>query len=181
MLGNDTDAQGDALTANLVANVTHGTLALNAHGGFLYTPTAGYHGPDGFTYRANDGTANSNVATASINVSQTALPTVSIAATTANASEAGPVNGLFTFTRSGGNTAAPLTVTYVITGTASNGNDYASISTTISIPAAQTSVTLPINVFKDNVVEPSETVILTIASSASLHHWRGYGDRDHCR
>ena len=142
-------------------------MRLTRNGGFLYTPTAGYHGPDGFTYRANDGTANSNVATASINVSQTALPTVSIAATTANANEAGPVNGLFTFTRSGGNTAAALTVSYVISGTASNGNDYASISTSISIPATQTSVTLPINVFKDNIVEPSETVILTIASSAS--------------
>ncbi|HEV8501303.1 MAG TPA: Calx-beta domain-containing protein, partial [Casimicrobiaceae bacterium] len=69
--------------------------------------------------------------------------------------------------RSGGNTAAALTVSYVISGTASNGNDYASISTSISIPATQTSVTLPINVLPDNVVESTETVILTIQLSAT--------------
>ena len=104
VLGNDTDAQDDPLTANLVSNVAHGALVLNPNGGFIYTPTAGFSGPDSFTYRANDGTANSNVATAGITVNASALPTVSIVATTPNASEAGPVNGLFTFTRIGGST-----------------------------------------------------------------------------
>jgi hypothetical protein len=33
-----------------------------------YTPNAGYFGPDSFTYKANDGTVDSNVATASITV-----------------------------------------------------------------------------------------------------------------
>ena len=45
VLGNDSDANSDPLTAVLVANVGHGTLALNANGGFTYTPTAGYSGP----------------------------------------------------------------------------------------------------------------------------------------
>ena len=68
VLGNDTDANSDPLTAVLVANVGHGTLALAANGGFTYTPTAGYTGPDSFTYKANDGTADSNTVTVSLTV-----------------------------------------------------------------------------------------------------------------
>jgi hypothetical protein len=51
-----------------VVNVTHGSLSLNADGGFTYTPSPGYSGPDSFTYRANDGTADSNTATVSLTV-----------------------------------------------------------------------------------------------------------------
>jgi VCBS repeat-containing protein len=68
VLGNDTDANGDALTAVLVGNVSHGTLALNANGSFTYTPAAGYSGADSFTYHANDGSLNSNTATVAITV-----------------------------------------------------------------------------------------------------------------
>ena len=92
---------------------------------------------------------------------------VSVAATTPNASEVGPTNGLFTITRSGGNLAAALSVSAVISGTATNGGDYAVINTPFSIPANQTSVTVPVNVLKDNVVEPTETVVLTISSNAA--------------
>ena len=68
MLGNDTDANSDPLTAVLVANVGHGALALAANGGFTYTPTSGYNGPDSFTYKANDGTADSNTVTVGLTV-----------------------------------------------------------------------------------------------------------------
>ena len=69
VLGNDSDADvGDSLTAVLVADVGHGTLALATNGGFTYTPTGGYSGPDSFTYKANDGTADSNTVTVSLTV-----------------------------------------------------------------------------------------------------------------
>ena len=73
MLANDTDADGDTLTAAVVANVTHGSLTLNLDGSFTYTPSAGYSGPDSFTYRANDGTDNSNTVTVSITVTVVAV------------------------------------------------------------------------------------------------------------
>ena len=57
MLANDTDVDGDTLTAVLVTGPAHGTLTLNADGSFTYTPTANYNGTDSFTYKANDGTA----------------------------------------------------------------------------------------------------------------------------
>ena len=68
MLTNDTDVDGDALNAILVSGPAHGSLTLNADGSFTYTPAANYNGPDSFTYKANDGQADSNVATVSINV-----------------------------------------------------------------------------------------------------------------
>ena len=47
-------------------------MALNANGGFTYTPTTGYSGPDSFTYHANDGTADSNIVTVSLTVNAAA-------------------------------------------------------------------------------------------------------------
>lgn len=68
VLANDTDVDNTNLTAVVASNPSHGTVTLNANGSFTYTPTAGYAGPDSFTYRANDGALNSNVATVSISV-----------------------------------------------------------------------------------------------------------------
>jgi hypothetical protein len=68
VLGNDSDPDGGALSAVLVSGPAHGTLVLRANGSFTYTPAANYHGPDSFTYKANDGTTDSNAATVSITV-----------------------------------------------------------------------------------------------------------------
>ncbi len=68
VLGNDTDIESDPLTVVLVADVAHGTLALAADGSFSYTPQTNFNGSDSFTYKANDGSLDSNVATVSITV-----------------------------------------------------------------------------------------------------------------
>jgi hypothetical protein len=65
---NDTDVDSSSLSAVWVSNPTQGTLLLNADGSFTYTPTTGYVGTDSFTYKANDGQADSNVATVTITV-----------------------------------------------------------------------------------------------------------------
>jgi hypothetical protein len=68
LLANDTDVDSGSLTAVLVSAPTSGTLSLNANGSFTYTPNPGFSGPDSFTYKANDGSLDSNVATASVTV-----------------------------------------------------------------------------------------------------------------
>lgn len=68
VLSNDTDAEGDPLTAVLQTGAAHGAVTLNADGTFLYTPEADYAGTDAFTYRANDGSSSSNVATVTLTV-----------------------------------------------------------------------------------------------------------------
>jgi VCBS repeat-containing protein len=52
----DTDADGDPLTATVVTGPQHGTLVLNPNGSFTYTPTANYSGTDTFTYKVSDET-----------------------------------------------------------------------------------------------------------------------------
>src|SRR5262249_4805858 len=59
---------GDTLTAVLVSGPAHGTVTLNANGAFTYTPKSGYTGADSFTYKANDGQLDSNVATVALTV-----------------------------------------------------------------------------------------------------------------
>ncbi|MDP3062927.1 MAG: tandem-95 repeat protein [Chloroflexota bacterium] len=68
VLANDADPDGDPLRALLASGPAHGTLALNVTGSFTYTPTLDYSGPDSFTYVANDGALDSNVATVTITV-----------------------------------------------------------------------------------------------------------------
>jgi autotransporter-associated beta strand protein len=68
VLGNDTDANGDALTAVLVSGPSHGSLTLKADGSFAYTPATNYIGTDGFTYLDSDGTDSSAVATVTLSV-----------------------------------------------------------------------------------------------------------------
>jgi VCBS repeat-containing protein len=68
ILANDTDSDGDPLSAVLATGPVHGTLTLIADGRFTFAPVANYHGPDSFTYRASDGTVQSEIATVSITV-----------------------------------------------------------------------------------------------------------------
>jgi len=69
VLGNDTDADGDTLTASLSGGPANGTLTLNAGGSFVYTPSSGFFGSDSFVYTASDGKAVSAAATVTITVS----------------------------------------------------------------------------------------------------------------
>jgi VCBS repeat-containing protein len=72
VLGNDADADGDKLTAQLVSGPTHGTLNLGADGGFVYTPTTAYNGSDSFTYRPSDSQLLGTAATVSLTVTPAA-------------------------------------------------------------------------------------------------------------
>ncbi len=65
VLGNDSDPDGDPLTAQLLAPPSTGDVALAADGGFVYTPTLGFQGLVTFTYAADDGLL-SDTATVSI-------------------------------------------------------------------------------------------------------------------
>ena len=68
VLANDTDPNNDPLSAVEVSDPANGTMTLDPDGSFAYTPNAGFSGTDTFTYRANDGAADSNTATVTITV-----------------------------------------------------------------------------------------------------------------
>ncbi|MGZ8833248.1 MAG: Ig-like domain-containing protein, partial [Thermoanaerobaculia bacterium] len=78
VLANDTDPDGNPLTVILVGAPSNGAVTLNPNGSFTYTPNANYNGTDTFTYRANDGTVDSNIATVTITITPVNDPPIAI-------------------------------------------------------------------------------------------------------
>jgi hypothetical protein len=68
VLSNDTDADKDALSISGFTQPSHGTVSEKADGTLTYAPEKDFNGSDSFTYKANDGTADSNTATIKITV-----------------------------------------------------------------------------------------------------------------
>lgn len=68
VLSNDIDPDDDILMAILENDTTNGALELFPDGSFIYTPTPGYFGSDTFTYVANDGEFDSNIAVVTITI-----------------------------------------------------------------------------------------------------------------
>jgi hypothetical protein len=90
---------------------------------------------------------------------------ISLNATHAVASEAGPDAGVFTVIRSG-STASALTVNYTISGTATPGSDYVALSGSVNIPAGAASASLTLTPLQDTGVEGTETVVMTLAAGS---------------
>lgn len=117
-----------------------------------------------FNISAQDSFVQSDFKTLFITISAAGwTPTASIAATTPNASESTPTNGVFTVTLS---TAQPsaTTVNFTVGGTAAAGVDYTSIGVSVQIPANQTSATVTVAPIQDANYKTSTTVIATLAS-----------------
>ena len=95
-------------------------------------------------------------------------PLVGITATTANASELGPVSGAFTVTRSGG-TDIPLSVSFSIGGSAVNGSTCTTIGTSLVIPSGAASANVAVVPIPNNVAEGNRTVLLTLAVTGTFN------------
>lgn len=78
ILHNDLADSGNSLQANIVANPQHGQLTLNTDGTFTYTHDGGEATSDFFTYRANDGAQQSNIATVTITIVPVNDPPVAV-------------------------------------------------------------------------------------------------------
>jgi Bacterial Ig domain len=76
VLANDSDADGDPLTAELVGGAGHGTLDLHPAGDFTYTPSPEFSGQDSFVYRAVGAGTKSAPTTVTITVTPTPTPTL---------------------------------------------------------------------------------------------------------
>jgi hypothetical protein len=95
------------------------------------------------------------------------LPVIALAITDADAAE--PANpGQFTLTRTG-ITTAELMVNYIITGTATNGTDYQTLTGTATFNAGSDKATIDVNSIDDNIYEGSETVTLTLTDNPAVY------------
>ncbi len=55
VLANDSDPEGQPISASMVNQPSHGTAVINPNGSFSYTPNLGYTGVDNFFYQVSDG------------------------------------------------------------------------------------------------------------------------------
>lgn len=68
VLGNDVDADGDPLTAEIVSRPFGEDFALDLDGSFEYVPPSNYDSPVSFTYRISDGLVRSPPTTVTIEI-----------------------------------------------------------------------------------------------------------------
>ncbi|MES2628752.1 MAG: Ig-like domain-containing protein, partial [Bacteroidota bacterium] len=68
LLFNDSDPEGNTISASLINVPAHGTALVNANGSFTYIPNPNYSGPDSYTYRTTDAFGAFTDATAYITV-----------------------------------------------------------------------------------------------------------------
>ena len=94
------------------------------------------------------------------------LPTITITGPASVVLERGGNGAEFTIHRTG-DTGNPLTVTYSVAGTATNGVDYRRLSGSVVVPAGQSSAAILVVPRKDRVAEGDETVEITLLESAS--------------
>ncbi|MBD2119009.1 beta strand repeat-containing protein, partial [Microcystis wesenbergii] len=92
-------------------------------------------------------------------------PSITLAVAPASVTEDGTTNLVYTFTRSGV-TSNALTVNYTLGGTATLNTDYTRTGTnnTVTFAAGSSTATVTVDPTPDTIVEPDETVILTLAS-----------------
>ncbi|HSC46850.1 MAG TPA: Ig-like domain-containing protein [Gammaproteobacteria bacterium] len=89
-----TDVDGDPRTYAKVAGPTHGTVTLAVGGGYTYKPAKNYVGKDSFTFKANDGSLDSNTSSVAVTVTEhTPVATAASFSMTHNTSHNGQLKG----------------------------------------------------------------------------------------
>lgn len=108
---------------------------------------------------------------ATVNITDSEVPTVSIVTASDTAAEAARATGTYTVARTGSGTALadPLVVYLAIGGTAINGADYDKLAGTVTILATQSSATITVKPVDDSLLELGETVIVTLAAKPTLY------------
>ncbi len=107
-------------------------------------------------------------ATDTLVVTVTPANQVSVTASAAQATEAGPANGSFTVTRTG-DTSASLTVQYTVAGTAAASTDYVPLPGSVTIEAGSSAAVVVVTPIDDTAYESNETVVLTLTANAAAY------------
>ncbi|REJ50440.1 MAG: calcium-binding protein [Microcystis flos-aquae DF17] len=128
----------------------------------LYINKPGSEADELIAYISNQ-TALSLTASYFSYVSSPTLPTITLAVAPSSVTEDGTTNLVYTFTRTGVTTNS-LTVNYTVSGTATNGTDYASIPTSVTFAAGSSTATVTVDPTADTTVEADETVALTLTA-----------------
>jgi PKD repeat protein len=95
VLANDSDPDGNPMTARVASGPQNGSLNLRGDGSFDYTPNGGFAGDDSFTYAVSDGQGGESTANVQIRVREVnQAPTAQDDAATTSAGEPVTINVL---------------------------------------------------------------------------------------
>jgi subtilase family serine protease len=123
------------------------------------------HGSTTYSYRVRAFNLNGNSGYSNIVEATTQAapppPTVTVSVIVPTATEAGTTKGIFRVDR-GVSSSSALAVSLSLTGTAVNGVDYVTTTATATIPSGAAFVDVAITPIDDTLIEPDETVILTL-------------------
>ena len=188
VLNNDSDADGDAITAVLVTNPINGSLTLNANGTFSYTHDGSATITDTFYYRSNDGSVNGNTVSVTIYINN---PPVAVADTiavlesgTATTTTAGATSVLDNDTDDPGEVLTAQIVTAPTHGTLTlnadgsfnyvhNGSDQSSDSFSYlandgKVNGAPITVSITVTGTNDPPVAYTDTIVVAINNTATV-------------
>lgn len=99
-------------------------------------------------------------------------PTISITAADDTAAEPGDDTAYFLVSRSGITSLQAVTVLYTVSGSATAGltaGDYERLSGSVTIPLNEATAVIPVTAFDDAIVEPAETVTVTLSTHTSYN------------
>jgi hypothetical protein len=156
LLKNDIDADGDQLSAILVAGPSHGTLSLDSRGGFRYAPDVDFTGIDSFQYKSNDGAADGNTQMVWLYVGQNA--SIYINNVTQSSGTIGTPIYTFTVGISGPSDEEASVSFATQDGTATDGSDYTGVTGMLHWDAGSVEEkTISVAVLPSLFIEPTET------------------------
>lgn len=174
------DADGDALTFAVVSPPTQGTLT-GTGPSYTYTPAANFHGPDAFTFQANDGFLSSAPAIVSLTVTavnDTPVATAQAVTTSADASVAITLAGTdvdgdaLTFAvlnqpAKGTLTGTGANVTYTPAANSSGADAFTFVANDGALDSAPATVSITTTLPPPNV-PPSVPTLVTPAEGANV-------------
>ena len=106
-------------------------------------------------------------AEATVTITDTNVPVVTVAAFDSTASETPSNQGRFRFSRTGPTTSA-LTVAFTVDGSATAGTDYTALPASVVIPAGASFADVYVTPLRDSDAgEAAETVVVTVTDGAS--------------
>jgi hypothetical protein len=194
VLANDSDPNSDPLSVTLLQQAVNGVVTLASNGGFTYQPTANVNGSDSFSYTLNDGRGGTATATVSLTVAavndayttnkNTALTMTALGvlvndtdvdSTALTASlVSGPANGTLTLDANGGfiytsnlNFTGTDSFTYRANDGQVNSANLATVTLTVTEPAASFTVAPPTLEFQGTVDGPNQEAGVTIANTGT--------------
>ncbi|MBF0132833.1 MAG: tandem-95 repeat protein [Magnetococcales bacterium] len=162
------NADGDSLAYRIITQGTKGTVTMTnaATGAYTYIPNPGAYGTDTFTFIVNDGIADSEAVTATVNIDVDAA--VSFAEPAQRVLDG---HTAFVVVRLSTPSGKNMTVPYAISGSSTAGEDFSvpAAGMSITIPSGQVEAEIPVTLADNSNTEGEETVVLNLGTPVHGH------------